>query len=49
MKKYEEAEEVFAGRNSYSKTDHDATFMQLSHIFLTDGRTFIVKSSSTVD
>src|SRR5699024_12162725 len=29
MKKYEEAEEVFAGRNSYSKTDHDATFMHM--------------------
>ncbi len=29
MKKYEEAEEIFAGRNSYSKTDHDATFMHM--------------------
>jgi len=26
-KKYEEAEDTFQGRNSYSKTDHDATFM----------------------
>lgn len=26
-KKYERAEEIFQGRNSYSKTDHDATFM----------------------
>ncbi|WP_076460499.1 IS1182 family transposase [Limosilactobacillus caccae] len=26
-KKYEEAETVFQGRNSFSKTDHDATFM----------------------
>ena len=25
MKKYEEAKEIFAGLNSYSKTDHDAT------------------------
>ena len=26
-KKYEEAEDTFQGRNSFSKTDHDATFM----------------------
>ncbi len=26
-KKYEEAEDTFNGRNSYSKTDHDATFL----------------------
>ena len=26
-KKYEQAEEIFQGRNSFSKTDHDATFM----------------------
>ncbi|MBM6813316.1 IS5/IS1182 family transposase, partial [Limosilactobacillus reuteri] len=26
-KKYERAEDIFQGRNSYSKTDHDATFM----------------------
>ena len=26
-KKYEEAEKIFQGRNSFSKTDHDATFM----------------------
>ena len=25
--KYEEAEDIFKGRNSFSKTDHDATFM----------------------
>ncbi|MCC4459577.1 transposase, partial [Limosilactobacillus reuteri] len=25
--KYERAENIFQGRNSYSKTDHDATFM----------------------
>ena len=25
--KYEEAEDIFQGRNSFSKTDHDATFM----------------------
>ncbi|GFI59663.1 hypothetical protein IMSAG044_00551 [Lactobacillaceae bacterium] len=27
VKKYERAENIFQGRNSYSKTDHDATFM----------------------
>ena len=26
-RKYEEAEKIFHGRNSFSKTDHDATFM----------------------
>lgn len=26
-RKYEEAKEIFQGRNSFSKTDHDATFM----------------------
>jgi transposase len=29
MSKYEEQEELFDGRNSYSKTDTDATFMRL--------------------
>lgn len=28
-KKYEEAEKIFRGRNSFSKTDHDATFMRM--------------------
>ena len=27
--KYEEAERIFDGRNSFSKTDHDATFMRM--------------------
>src|SRR5699024_3545322 len=26
-KKYERVEDIFQGRNSFSKTDHDATFM----------------------
>lgn len=29
MKKYEQYEEIFDGRNSFSKTDHDATFMRM--------------------
>ncbi|QGY95443.1 IS1182 family transposase [Lactobacillus crispatus] len=38
MKKYEEAEEVFAGRNSYSKTDHDATFMHMKEDHMKNGQ-----------
>lgn len=37
MKKYEEAEEIFAGRNSYSKTDHDATFMHMKEDHMKNG------------
>src|SRR5699024_10200500 len=37
-KKYEEAEEVFAGRNSYSKTDHDATFMHMKEDHMKNGQ-----------
>ena len=29
QKKYEEQEKILAGRNSYAKTDHDATFMRM--------------------
>lgn len=38
MKKYEEAEEIFAGRNSYSKTDHDATFMHMKEDNMKNGQ-----------
>ena len=38
MKKYEEAEEIFAGRNSYSKTDHDATFMHTKEDHMKNGQ-----------
>ncbi|MCT3616133.1 IS1182-like element ISLac1 family transposase, partial [Lactobacillus acidophilus] len=38
MKKYEEAEEIFAGRNSYSKTDHDATFMHMKEDHMKNGQ-----------
>ena len=37
-KKYEEAEEIFAGRNSYSKTDHDATFMHIQEDHMKNGQ-----------
>ena len=38
MKKYEEAEKIFAGRNSYSKTDHDATFMHMKEDQMKNGQ-----------
>lgn len=38
MKKYEEAEKIFAGRNSYSKTDHDATFMHMKEDNMKNGQ-----------
>ena len=38
MKKYEEAEKIFAGRNSYSKTDPDATFMHMKEVHMNNGQ-----------
>ena len=38
MKKYEEAEAIFAGRNSYSKPDHDATFMHMKEDHMKNGQ-----------
>ena len=38
MKKYEEAKAIFAGRNSYSKTDHDATFMHMKEDHMRNGQ-----------
>ena len=38
MKKYEEAEKIFVGRNSYSKTDHDATFMHMKEDHMKNGQ-----------
>ncbi|WP_103662715.1 IS1182 family transposase, partial [Lactobacillus sp. HT06-2] len=38
MEKYEEAERIFAGRNSYSKTDHDATFMHMKEDHMKNGQ-----------
>lgn len=36
--KYEEASAVFKGRNSYSKTDHDATFMRMKEDDMLNGQ-----------
>ena len=38
MKKYEEAKAIFAGRNSYSKIDHDATFMHMKEEHMRNGQ-----------
>ena len=38
MKKYEEQEEIFEERNSYSKTDHDATFMRMKEDLMGNGQ-----------
>lgn len=36
--KYKEQEEILAGRKSYSKTDHDATFMRLKEDHMKNGQ-----------
>lgn len=36
--KYEEAERIFDGRNSFSKTDHDATFMRMKEDPMMNGQ-----------
>lgn len=38
MKKYEEAEKIFGDRNSFSKTDHDATFMHMKEDHMKNGQ-----------
>lgn len=38
MKKYEHQEEILAERNSYSKTDHDATFMRMKEDHMKNGQ-----------
>jgi hypothetical protein len=38
MKKYEEQEAILAGRNSYAKTDHDATFMRMKEDHMKNGQ-----------
>lgn len=38
IKKYEQAQALFAGRNSYSKTDHDATFMHMKEDHMKNGQ-----------
>lgn len=37
-RKYEEAEKIFGDRNSFSKTDHDATFMRLKEDPMMNGQ-----------
>lgn len=38
LKKYEEQEVILNGRNSYSKTDHDATFMRMKEDHMRNGQ-----------
>ena len=38
QKKYEEQERLLAGRNSYAKTDHDATFMRMKEDAMLNGQ-----------
>ncbi|GER66792.1 hypothetical protein BpJC4_12630 [Weizmannia acidilactici] len=38
LKKYEAQMETFGDRNSYSKTDHDATFMRMKEDHMKNGR-----------
>jgi len=38
LKKYEEQEKILGERNSYSKTDHDATFMRMKEDHMLNGQ-----------
>lgn len=38
LKKYEEQEKILKDRNSYSKTDHDATFMRMKEDHMKNGQ-----------
>lgn len=38
LEKYEEQEAILAGRNSYAKTDHDATFMRMKEDHMRNGQ-----------
>lgn len=38
MKRYEEQEEILGNRNSYSKTDPDATFMRMKEDHMKNGQ-----------
>lgn len=38
MAEYEEKEQILAGRNNYSKTDHEATFMRMKDDHLQNGQ-----------
>ncbi|GHS88922.1 hypothetical protein AGMMS49957_11230 [Synergistales bacterium] len=39
MEKYEKQEEILQARRSYSKTDHDATFMRMKEDHMRNGQT----------
>ncbi|WP_334333085.1 transposase [Companilactobacillus sp. HBUAS59544] len=45
-KKYEDANEIFGDRNSFSKTDHDATFMRMKNGQLKSGYNLQVASQN---
>lgn len=36
--KYDEYNKTFNGRNSFSKTDHDATFMHMKEDYMKNGQ-----------
>jgi len=38
LKKYEQQEKILAGRKSYAKTDHDATFMRMKEDHMLNGQ-----------
>ena len=38
QEKYDESKELFDGRNSYSKTDTDATFMRMKDDHMKNGQ-----------
>jgi transposase len=38
LKKYEQQEKILAGRRSYAKTDHDATFMRMKEDHMLNGQ-----------
>jgi transposase len=38
LKKYEQQEQILAGRRSYAKTDHDATFMRMKEDHMLNGQ-----------
>jgi hypothetical protein len=38
LRKYQEQEQILAGRNSYSKTDRDATFMRMQDDHMQNGQ-----------
>jgi uncharacterized coiled-coil DUF342 family protein len=47
LKEYEEKPEIMGDRNSYSKTDRDATFMRMKEDHMKNGHFFIPQTPST--